>query len=104
MAEAPFVALADAQRRHILTQLAQGQLLTATELAAELGISRQAVSKHLFLLREAGLIQPQNGTDRREHRYGLTPEGLAPIKSWLNDLEQQWHQRLERLKQQIEGQ
>ena len=71
---AVFSALADPSRRFVVEQLASRGTATPTELAADLPVTRQAVTKHLFALREAGLVEVQRAG--RETRYALTPEPL----------------------------
>src|SRR5262249_49469432 len=70
VAEQVFTALADPTRRAILATLAQAGPATATDLAARLPITRQAVAKHLALLAEAGLVIAEPG-ERRRVRYRL---------------------------------
>jgi DNA-binding transcriptional ArsR family regulator len=75
--------------------------VTATELSAELPITRQAVAKHLGALREAGLV----GSDRsgRETRYRLTPEALSDAASWIERVGAEWDARLDDLKRLVES-
>lgn len=88
-------ALADPTRRLIVTRLSAQPTATATELARELPVSRQAVVKHLATLRSAHLV----GRNRRgrESRHHLEPEGLRSAQQWLADVEATWDARLERL-------
>ena len=73
-----FAALADPVRRSLLRSL-HGGAARVVDLAADRPISRPAVSKHLRLLTEAGLVEAtEHG---RERHYSLTPEGLAPVAS-----------------------
>ena len=65
-----FDALADPTRRHLVEALALRETATATELAAELPVTRQAVAKHLTAMRDAGLVERKSG---RETRYRLDP-------------------------------
>lgn len=86
-----FAALADGTRRHVLEQLAGGDLAVA-ELTAGLDISQAAVSQHLRVLRDAGLV-----TARKQGRYRyyqLRPAGLTELRVWLDELERFWQQRL----------
>lgn len=78
-----FEALADPVRRAILRRLARGPA-RVVDLAADHDISRPAVSKHLRLLDEAGLVtaEPRG----RERHYRLTPEGLGPVQQLLDEL------------------
>jgi DNA-binding transcriptional ArsR family regulator len=90
--EAAIKALAEPNRRRILELVATREL-SAGEIASAFDISRPAVSQHLGVLREAGLL-----VDRREgtkRLYRARPEGLAPLSAFL---ERFWDQRLERLR------
>ena len=71
-----FAALSDPTRRRVVERLAEGEPLTATELAAELPITRQAVSKHLVALAEAGLVAQERVG--RETRYTLSARPMSP--------------------------
>jgi DNA-binding transcriptional ArsR family regulator len=90
-----FAALADPNRRRLLGYLAERETATATELAAELPVTRQAVAKHLTALRAAGLVEPRR--QGRETRYRLTPEPLAEAMTWIAEVGAQWDGRLEAL-------
>jgi DNA-binding transcriptional ArsR family regulator len=80
-AGAVFAALADPTRRHLVAVLGRGGGATATGLAAELPISRQAVAKHLATLGRAGLVsQSRRG---REALFELDPRPLADAAEWL---------------------
>src|SRR5262249_14612903 len=70
LAEQVFVALADPTRRSILAALASGGPATATDLAIQLPISRQAIAKHMALLADAGLVTAEAG-ERRRGRHRL---------------------------------
>jgi DNA-binding transcriptional ArsR family regulator len=83
-ADEVFTALADATRREVVASLAQHGPRTATELAAGMPITRQAVAKHLTHLHRAGLVVPERRG--RETRYRLTPEPLGEAIDWLEDL------------------
>jgi DNA-binding transcriptional ArsR family regulator len=76
----------------VLETLAQRGSATATELAAELPVTRQAVAKHLAALRAAGLVEPTRVG--RETRYRLTPERLAEATAWIERVGAQWDERL----------
>jgi DNA-binding transcriptional ArsR family regulator len=91
-----FDALADENRRRVLGYLAERETATATELARELPVTRQAVAKHLAALRDAGLV----ASDRRgrETRYHLTPAPLAPAMEWIADVGAEWDTRLDALR------
>jgi DNA-binding transcriptional ArsR family regulator len=90
--EAAIKALAEPNRRRIL-ELVASRELSAGEIAAEFEVTRPAVSQHLGVLREAGLV-----VDRREgtkRLYRARPEGLVPLRAFL---ERFWDGRLERLR------
>ena len=90
-----FEALADATRRAVLRDVAARGPRTATELAAELPISRQAVAKHLAVLREAGLVVHERAG--REARFTATLAPLAEAERWLQATGASWDDRLARL-------
>jgi DNA-binding transcriptional ArsR family regulator len=87
-----FAALADPSRRYIVEALAARGDATATELAAELPVTRQAVTKHLGALAEAGLIAGARAG--RETRYRLTPGPLADAAEWMTRVGSEWDERL----------
>lgn len=95
-----FDALADATRRTVLRSVAARDSVTATELASEVTVSRQAVVKHLQVLAEAGLVT----ADRkgREQRYRITPGRLHDAVDWITDVGAQWDDRLARLQRKVD--
>ena len=90
-----FAALADPTRRHLLEALAAHES-SATELAAELPVTRQAVAKHLAALREAGLVTPRRSG--RETLYRLEGAPLDEAVAWIARVGGEWDARLERLR------
>jgi DNA-binding transcriptional ArsR family regulator len=78
-----FAAVADPARREVISALARGDL-SAGEVAALFPISRPAVSRHLRVLREAGLVRDELVGRRRVYRLDLG--GLAPVTAWLTTL------------------
>ncbi len=92
-----FSALADPTRRAILANL-QREAAPVHVLAAEFSISRPAVSKHLAVLREAGLVR--EARRGRENHYALDREAMEAARAWLAMF---WRQRLAGLKQLAEG-
>ena len=86
-----FSALADPTRRRLLTAIA-AQPATATELASQLPISRQAVVKHLSALSDAGLLERERSG--RDVRYHVTPAPLSDAVSWMAEVGGQWDERL----------
>ena len=87
-------ALADPTRRRILELLAEGDR-SAGELAAEFTTSRPAVSRHLRVLRERGLVRARSEAQRRV--YSLDPAPLAELDEWLRRYRPFWSQRLDAL-------
>ena len=89
---AVFGALADPTRRRLLAAIADRPAATATELAAELPISRQAVIKHLSALADAGLLDRQRAG--REVHYRVTPAPLSDAVTWMAEVGGRWDERL----------
>jgi DNA-binding transcriptional ArsR family regulator len=96
--EAALKAIADPSRRTVLERLSRGPV-TAGELAALLPIARPGVSRHLRVLREAGLVEVRQDAQRRV--YSLRPEPLAEIDEWLDGYRALWEQRLDALHTEI---
>ncbi|WP_018334346.1 ArsR/SmtB family transcription factor [Actinomycetospora chiangmaiensis] len=101
-AEQVFVALADPTRRAILAALATDGPSTATDLAARLPISRQAVAKHLALMADAGLVTPEHG-ERRRVRYRLRTAPVQLARQFLTALAHSWDDRLDALQHHLEA-
>ncbi len=91
-----FGALADPTRRKVLEQLRAGPRPVG-EIARHLPVSRPAVSQHLKVLKEAGLV----AEERRgaQHIYRIDPEGLGPVRAWLDRF---WDSALESFKAEVE--
>ncbi len=96
--EAVLRALADESRRTLLEALTDGPA-TAGELAALLPIARPGVSRHLRVLREAGLVEVQQEAQRRIYRQRLEP--LAEVDEWLGRYRARWEQRLDALHTEV---
>jgi DNA-binding transcriptional ArsR family regulator len=94
-----FAALADPTRREVVRLLAERPGLTASALAGELPVSRQAIAKHLAQLRDAGLAEAEHAG--RETRYRLTPAPMADAMSWMAETGGRWDARLERLRARL---
>jgi DNA-binding transcriptional ArsR family regulator len=99
-AEAVFGALADGTRRRLWQAVSDTGPVTATALAAELPITRQAVTKHLQVLGDAGLVR----SDRvgRETRYVAERDPLRAAAEWIAEADAAWAARLDRLKARAE--
>jgi DNA-binding transcriptional ArsR family regulator len=93
IAEQVFAALADPTRRTILAALASRGPATATDLAVDLPITRQAIAKHLALLAEAGLVTAEQG-ERRRVRYRLHSAPMRVAQQFLAALARDWDSAL----------
>lgn len=94
-----FAALADPTRRSILRAVADRGPVTATALSADLPISRQAVAKHLGLLREAGLVAADRAG--RETRFVAVAAPLDGLAAWAQQTGHRWDDRLARLRDRL---
>lgn len=91
-----FAALADPTRRAVFERLSSQGPASATTLAAELPVTRQAVAKHLAALDEAGLVE--RTTVGREVRYTAVIDPLTDVTSWVSRVGAEWDARLSRLR------
>lgn len=94
-----FAALADGTRRQVLRAVAEQGPVTATVLAARLPVTRQAVAKHLALLREAGLVTAERAG--RETRYTAASGPLDDLAAWAQRTGRLWDDRLARLRRRF---
>ncbi|MEV0617496.1 metalloregulator ArsR/SmtB family transcription factor [Nonomuraea sp. NPDC050404] len=94
-----YAALAEPHRRQILDLLRDGER-PAGELVERLDLSQPGVSKHLKVLREAGLVAVR--TEGKQRLYSLRPEPLAEVDRWLEPYRVLWSQRLDALEQHLE--
>jgi len=94
--EAALRAIAEPRRRRIL-QLVRDEELSAGDIAAQFEISRPAVSQHVNVLKEAGLVSERRDGTRRLYR--ARPEGLGELRMFLEGF---WDERLEALKNEAE--
>lgn len=92
--EDSFHAIADPTRRRILVILEQGDR-TVSEIADPFQISQPAISQHLRVLREAGLVEPQRVG--RHQRYRLNAEALKIVYDWVGHFERFWDKKLKAL-------
>jgi DNA-binding transcriptional ArsR family regulator len=86
-----FAALADPTRRLLLERLAAGER-TVTQLAEGFAMSQAAISQHLRLLRDAGLVEVR--ADGRHRHYRLRRDGFAELSAWLAELQRFWNERV----------
>jgi DNA-binding transcriptional ArsR family regulator len=91
-------ALADPTRRQIVELLAKGEH-AAGEITERFAISAPAISQHLKILREAGLVTVR--VDRQRRIYRLDPAGLGAIDAWLRQVRQFWNASLDDLEREL---
>jgi DNA-binding transcriptional ArsR family regulator len=94
-----FEVLAEPHRRHILDLLREGER-SVNELVAGLGLSQPGVSKHLRILREAGLVEVRADAQRR--LYTLRPQPLDELHQWLEPYRRLWSDQLGALAQHLD--
>jgi DNA-binding transcriptional ArsR family regulator len=95
----PFDVLAEPNRRHILDLLRDSEQPVG-ELVSQLQLSQPAVSKHLRVLREAGLVQVRGDAQRR--LYSVRPEPLRAVDEWLAPYRAMWASSLDDLERHLE--
>jgi DNA-binding transcriptional ArsR family regulator len=98
-ADAVFAALSDPTRRALYAKLGERGEATATALARDLPVSRQAVQKHLGTLASAGLVAPRRSG--REVLYRPTPAPMSEVLAWMAEVGAQWDDRLAALERQL---
>lgn len=96
-----FRAVADPERRHMLDLLAERDLAVG-ELATSFVMTLPAVSQHLKVLREAGLVRSRR--EGRQHVYTLVPGPLKEVADWVDVYARFWRRRLDRLRTHLENQ
>jgi DNA-binding transcriptional ArsR family regulator len=96
---AAFEVLAEPNRRRIL-DLLRGRDRAVTEIVEQLAVSQPAVSKHLRVLREAGLVEARVDAQRRVYR--LMPQSLREIDDWLAPYRALWSESLDRLERHLD--
>lgn len=94
-----FTAIAHPVRRQILDRLVGGEE-SVTELAQPFGMTRPAISQHLRILREVGLVTEQR--HGRERHYRLQPERLYEVRAWMQKYDHFWRNRLAALNEYLE--
>jgi DNA-binding transcriptional ArsR family regulator len=90
-----FRTLADPTRRAIFERLCRGGEQTVGALTAEAGVSQPAVSKHLAILKQAGLVRDRH--EGRQTHYLAQPAALAPLTDWTNEMGRFWEKRFDDL-------
>ena len=96
-----FAALGDATRLGLLISLCSSGPLSVTRLSSKFEVSRQAITKHLDVLSEAGLVR--SSRQGRERFWAFEPERLDDAHQYLERLSRQWDDALGRLKTFVEG-
>ncbi len=96
-----FAALGDPTRLSLLNRLGDGQPRSIVELSAGAGVSRQAVTKHLRVLENAGLVESRR--IGRESRYAFRGQRIAAMRDYLDGVSRQWDEALGRLQAFVEG-
>ena len=90
-----FRALSDPTRRAVFERLSSGEK-NATELREGLNVSQPAISQHLAVLKQAGLIRVRR--EGRNANYSVAPDGLEPLFTWLEQYRSYWPTRVDRLR------
>jgi DNA-binding transcriptional ArsR family regulator len=98
-ADAVFGALSDSTRRQLLSLLDDRGEASATELAREVPVSRQAVVKHLSALSGAGLVASRR--EGREVRFRAIPDPMSEAMAWMTTVGAQWDDRLAALQREL---
>ncbi len=96
-----FAALGDRTRLALFARLADGQRRSIATLSADTRMTRQAVTKHLRVLEDAGLVASIRLG--RETRFAFRPEPIAEVRAYLDEVSRQWDDALGRLKAFVEG-
>ena len=95
-----FKSLADPTRRAILERLMREGELTVRAITDESGVSQPMVSKHLGILRSAGLVRDRR--EGRETHYRAQAKGLAPLVDWMSRYREFWSERFDRLEKLLD--
>ena len=95
-----FNAIAEPRRREIIGLLAHGGTLTVNEIVEKLRLPQPAVSKHLGVLREVGLVSAEKQGQHR--RYRLNARELKAVHDWVKTFERFWTNQIDRIKERAE--
>lgn len=98
--QAVLAALADPTRRAVFERLSAAGPASASALARDLPVSRQAISRHLAILDEAGLVERAAAGRRVEYSANLTP--LREVTAWADRVGAEWEARLSRLRRTLD--
>jgi len=94
-------SLADPTRRALFERLSRHGEQTVRILTDHSGVSQPAVSKHLRVLKNAGLVRARHSG--RQTHYRAQPRALAPLVDWMSDYSRFWHDRFDRLEALLKG-
>jgi DNA-binding transcriptional ArsR family regulator len=98
-----FAVLADPTRRHVVQVLSAGPL-RAGEIADSAMVSGPAMSRHLRVLLEAGIvIDERSADDARVRLFRLRPDSMTAIQAWLDQIQAHWEDQLQSFKRHVEG-
>lgn len=95
-----FNAIAEPRRRQIIDLLSRGRGLAVGAIVATLGLSQPAVSKHLGVLKQVGLVSVSKEGQQRV--YSLNAAGLRPVHDWVKTFERHWGRQLDRIRARAE--
>ncbi|MDH6231185.1 DNA-binding transcriptional ArsR family regulator [Mesorhizobium soli] len=95
-----FAALGDPTRLSLLTRLSDGQSRSIASLSADTQLTRQAITKHLHVLENVGLVK--SSRTGRESRFAFQPQAVAEAKAYLDSVSRQWDDALSRLRAFVE--
>ena len=95
-----FAALGDRTRLSLVAQLCRGEPRSISQLARGRRVSRQAITKHLRVLEDAGIVRSVRLG--RESLFEFHPETMADLRAYLDFVSQQWDQALSRLQSFVE--
>lgn len=102
MVQTTLAALADDTRRAVVDLLRQ-EPRRASDLAAELALTPQAMSRHLRVLRKSGVIREEGiEEDARVRMYQLCPEPFRELRGWLDEVESYWVTELDAFREHVE--
>jgi DNA-binding transcriptional ArsR family regulator len=97
--DAIFAALSDRSRRDVMSFISEFGEASASELAEQMPISRQAIAKHLAALADVGLVSAER--EGRQVRYRLTPGPLNEAMRWIAEIGAEWDDRLRALERML---
>ena len=97
---AVFAALGDTTRLELVSRLNDGERHSITELTEGLQVTRQAITKHLHVLKDAGLVNLKRSG--RETRFAIRPKAIADAREYLDRISAQWDEAIARLRSMVE--